>query len=47
MDEYVWVFVEPGNPYSFAMVPPTPPKKYLKYNYVKIVRWILLALLNV
>ena len=47
MDEYVWVFVEPGNPYSFAMVPPTPPNKDLKYRYETILRWILLALLNV
>ena len=47
MEDYVWVFVEPGNPYNFAMIPPTPPKKHLKYNYESIVRWILLVLLNV
>ena len=42
--DFVWVFVEPGNPYNFAMIPPTPPKK--KYNYELILKWIWLALLN-
>ena len=31
--DFVWVFVEPGNPYNFAMIPPTPPKK--KYSRTK------------
>ena len=45
--DFVWVFVEPGNPYNFAMIPPTPAKNDLKYNYDRIIRWILRALLHV
>ncbi len=47
MEEFVWVFVRPDNPYNFAMIPPSSAKKkILKPLLYKITKWILQVLLN-
>ena len=45
--DFVWVFVNPDDPYNFAMIPPVSHKtRELKPMFYTITRWIWLALLN-
>ena len=31
MNDYIWVFVNPEQPFNFAMIPPTPTKLYIDW----------------
>ena len=44
--DFVWVFVNPDDPYNFAMIPPVSQTRELKPMFYTITRWIWLALLN-
>ena len=30
-EQFVWVFCNPEEPYTFTMIPPTPTKLYMSY----------------
>ena len=32
LDRFVWVFCNPEEPYTFAMIPPAPTKLYMSYS---------------
>jgi len=31
MNDYIWVFVNPEQPFNFAMIPPAPTKLYIDW----------------
>ena len=39
MNDFVWVFVRPDNPYKFAMIPPAPTRNTCDW-------WRLLVILT-
>ena len=43
MDDFVWVFVRPDNPYNLAMIPPSAAKEptdWLGYLLVLLMKFV-------
>ena len=40
-EQFVWVFCNPEDKFSFAMIPPTPTKLYM--NYASFRDWLTIG----